>query len=258
MRVKAGARATIVNTTFNKNIVQTGTASKVAAGPAMGLKTWSGTYNLTRGSAAWFMDCTFSNSITAVPGEVSVEDSESSVFTNTPLPTVWHRNNSVELRAQTVAPSTEGAGPDVFADVAKRLGPFLRPDDPDFLALVDDQAALTGMQEPEISQVPAGSDLVLVTPPPIVDGGDGGGAPVSPPDDGESGGVNGGQIAGIASGAVVLVLLCAAAACFTVRRRNAGKTADKVAELVRSSHLPGTVATPPCAKPPPWVLTPAG
>lgn len=246
MRVKPGARATVVNTTFNKNIVQTGTASKVAAGPAMGLKTWSGTYNLTRGSAAWFMDCTFSNSTAAVPGEVSVEDSESSVFTNTPLPTVWHRNNSAELRAQTVAPLTEGVGRDVFANVSKRLGPFLRPDDPAFLALVEEQAALTGMQKPEISQVPAGSDLVLVAPPPIVDGGDGGGGPVSPPDDAAREGMKAGQIAGIAGGAVMLVLLCAAAACFTVRRRKAGKTADKVAELVRSSHTsPAPLRLPP-------------
>ena len=206
MRVSAGGRATVVNCSFHRNTVSTGLDHKIAAGPVMGLKTWTGSYNYTKGSAAWFTDCEYSDSVMAVPGEVSVEDSNSSVFTNQALPTIWHRNNSEEIRALTVAESRQGGQDDVFANVSARLGPFLRPDNLEFRELVADQARATGMPPAVISQLPLGTDLVLIDPPSL-----------DPASDDAS--LSTGAVAGIVATALLALISCIAAVLAILRRR---------------------------------------
>ena len=181
MTIAARGRATVVTSTFHSNSVSSATPETVAAGPVMRLQSRivedaTGSSS-TKGSAAWFMDCTFTNSSAEVPGEIAMDDSNSSVFTNGALPSVWHLNKSEEIAAITVAESIpepisgpRGQTQDVFASVSARLGQFPRSDNPSFRALVEEQERLTGLQPAVLPQSPTGTDLALVQTPEFAEG----------------------------------------------------------------------------------------
>ena len=171
MTIAAGGRATVVGSSFHGISVSSETPGTVAAGPVMRLQSRTVEHvtgsRISKGSAAWFTDCTFTNLRGEVPGEVAVEESDSSVFTNQALPTIWHLKKAEEIDPLTVAQSipvsiSGGGGQDVFATVSARLGPLLRSDNPLIRDLVAEQARLTGLQPAVLPQLPTGTDLVLI------------------------------------------------------------------------------------------------
>ena len=223
MTIAAGGRATVFGSSFHNISVSSEMLGTVAAGPVMRLqsRTVEGPRGSDKGSAAWFTDCKFNRSSAAVPGEVAMEDSNSSVFTNGPLPTVWDLNNSTEIAAIPVAISGRSGGEDVFANESARLGPFLRWDNPLIRDLVAEQARVTGMQPAVLPWLPAGTDLVRIDPVTFF---------VLRESAEESGSFTSGALAGVVS--TVLVLLLVASCC--IFRQHKRKVKEAAAQGVRS------------------------
>lgn len=140
IRLAPGARATLVECAFRGNSVARRSGSSRGAGPVMGLHT--GVDGV--GAAAWFHKCYFDRNSAPKPGEVAADNRAARVYSSSWLPAVYDR----ELEKQVLpwvlvehggdgAEAAGGAGedpsrPDVFADVARERGAFLRPTDPFF------------------------------------------------------------------------------------------------------------------------------
>ena len=127
----------------------------MAAGPVAGLQT-----DGQSAAAIWFHNCTFGNSLSAVPGDVSVDSSACHVFSNTDKPTVWDFELSKEVDSWFLAPaqgSATGSGP--FQDRA-----FLTEADAFFVQAANDQAAATGLQRVESTPLPDRAQFIAQDP----------------------------------------------------------------------------------------------
>eukprot|EP00892_Ulva_mutabilis_P006497 jgi/Ulvmu1/4219/UM019_0198.1 len=169
----AGARATIVDTTFADN-------TALYAGPAMGLCTTRAN-NTRSGAATWFHNCRFTGNAAVQPADVSVEDEECRVYTDTKQPSVWDAQRECKLGAWPlhVVPS-EGDGGDateaqqpptnVFADVEIRGRALPCAHNPTFLRIVGQQARQSGMATPEFRPLPDRGALETENPYDQLDG----------------------------------------------------------------------------------------
>eukprot|EP00892_Ulva_mutabilis_P004012 jgi/Ulvmu1/1983/UM012_0145.1 len=221
IRLEPGARATISDSEFRSNTVVTGKPDAIAAGPAMGL------YAVHRGnvrpSAAWFDNCQFSDHISAVAGEVSIENRNCRVYSNTNRPTVWDLEIGREFRAWSLE-LYHGPSPsvNVFADVESVTDgrAFLRPTDPAFQSMVDDQVRNTGLPRPFLKDLPQGNEFVTQAPyavPPRPN-------PIP-------------LIVGLSVGAVLGVLCVLAVRCIYIRRKRAKKRLTAVKTLVTNGYM---------------------
>lgn len=224
MRLEPGARATLSDVTFRKNTVATGKPDAVASGPVMGLYA-----GLTSGaSAAWFHNCSFGEHTSAVAGEVSVENSNCRVYSNTKLPTVWDLNLQRELNAWPLAPadSASSENVDVFAEV-EAGNDFLRPTDELFVRIVTEQAQRTRLPAPDVPALPDGTEFITRDPYSGIE-----------EDDGFWTARNIGLIVGLGGGALLLAIAALLAAWWFCFRKNSD--VDKVC----ACHLWSPTATP--------------
>ena len=233
VRLEAGARATISQTTFINNEVSTSKPDSAAAGPIMGLYAGLG----RQGSAAWFQDCKFEGSLGRISGEVAVEDRSCRVYSNTAQPRVWDHEpgrslGSWYLTQTDPAPGTQLSRPDVFADVdSNPRFAFLRPTDDFFVRILREEAISTKLPIGGLTPLPEGTDFVVNDPYTSS------AAPRTSK--------NVGLIAGLSSGGALCVLTALLAGWFVYfRKRSTSDTGDKVPPLApTASIVASTLAT---------------
>ena len=123
-----------------------------------------------RWAAAWFQDCTFNGSSSSVAGEVSVENRQCRVYSNSEDPRVW----DVEL-SRKVGPwpliVSDGSGADVLAMNQPSKDAFLRPSDSLFQLILEDQAESTALEAAVIPRLPLGTTFITQDPYPEFSGG---------------------------------------------------------------------------------------
>ena len=110
------------------------------------------------------------------------------------------------------------------SDVSARLGPFLRPDNLKFRALVAEQAQASGMPPAVISQLPLGTDLVLIDPPSL--------------ESASGDALSTSAVAAVVVTVLLAVLVCVAAVLAIYRRRRleAKKEAARAVRIRRYPH----------------------
>lgn len=167
LRLAPGARATLDNCTFANNVVAAATADTIAAGPVIGLYGSEAAKPSADGAAAWFNNCRFVGSASALPGEAAVESRACRVYSSTRLPTVWDLGLVQEVSAWPLAlqQGSERGGGDVFADVSGRGGgAFPRPSDDVFTELVTNQASAPRLPPVAFRALPNGTEYATWDP----------------------------------------------------------------------------------------------
>ena len=141
----AASRATIRNTTFERNTAQTSHPDFISAGPVMGLFE-----NFKTGgfqpAAALFQDCQFLELVSEVPGAVAIESNRTHVFSDQELPTIWNLELSRMVKPRMLNATADPLSSDAFAAVETSGSPFPRPSDPVFQRFVREQAKLSGLE----------------------------------------------------------------------------------------------------------------
>lgn len=169
MMLEPGARATFHDTVFSNNSALHG------AGPVAGLRA-SRRYGKRVGAAAWFQDCVLINNTGLLFGDVTVEDELCRVFSNDHNVSVWDEScgspdrlgrcnlTATWLKARAGeqnASTAPGAVEDVFVDVTGRGQALPRPSDTAFRQIAGEQAARTGLPDPQLQSLPEGTDFLV-------------------------------------------------------------------------------------------------